>query len=201
MKIVFFIFIIIAGIPLITLAQNIPNGNFEIWSDNHSGMPQPHYWETQNEPEIVFVEPLSGHTGKYAACLNIQWDEMLKQYCSAHLFSEFYPKEKIKYTNLSGYIKGNAENIDSLFIEVYLYFGSSLIGSGTLKVLDNTNNWRIFKVPIQYISDELPDKVKINITVNPDKGSHFLTTYCIDDLLLTKSEAMTDNLFFRGSRS
>lgn len=187
MRIVVFIFIIIAGIPLINLAQNIPNGNFEIWSDNNSGMPQPQYWETQNEPEIIFVEALTGYSGNYAACLNVQWDNMLKKYCSAYLNSKFQLTENKKYCSLSGYLKGNSENIDTLYIEIYLYNANQIIGSGTYKILNNTDNWEPFYVPIKYISDLVPDKAGISISVNPENGGHFLTTYCIDDLLLANN--------------
>lgn len=186
MRIVIFILIIIAGIPLNNLAQNIPNGNFETWTDNHSGMPQPRFWETQNEQEIIFVEALPGHSGTYAACLNVQWDNMLKKYCSSNLNSEFQIIEKKKYKSLSGYVIGNSENIDTLYIEVYMFHGNDLIGMGFFKMLDNKNSWEQFHIPIQYHLDDFPDRAKICISVNPDKGSHFLTTYCIDDLLLAK---------------
>lgn len=194
MRIVIFISIIIAGIPLVNLAQIIPNGNFESWTDNHSGMPQPQNWETQNEQEIIFVEALPGHTGNYAACLNVQWDNMLKKYCSSNLNSEFQINEKKKYKSLSGFVRGNSENIDTLYIEVYMFHGDDLIGTGFFKMLDNTNSWEQFHIPIQYHLDVLPDRAKICISVNPEKGSHFLTTYCIDDLLLAKSNFSQNKL-------
>lgn len=189
-----------AGIPLINLAQNIPNGNFETWTDNTSGMPKPQHWKTQNEPEIIFVEAIQGHSGNFAACLNIQWDEMLKKYCRAYLNSEFQLITKKQYRSLSGYVKGNIENIDSLFVEVYLYFDGKLIGSGSQKILDNTNIWEPFNIPIQYNSNEIPNKARINITVSPDIGSHFLTTYCIDDLLLAGYEVLLDKQFIMARR-
>jgi len=194
MRIKVFIFIIIAGIPLINLAQNIPNGNFEIWTENNSGMPQPQYWETQNEQKIIYVEALPGHSGNYAACLNVQWDNMLKKYCNASLNTEFLLDEKKKYNNLYGFLRGNAENIDTLFIEVYMFKGKELIGKGFYKILNNSANWVHFEIPIKYSNHKKPDRAGIKISVNPDNGSHFLTTYCIDDLLLANSNTVENQL-------
>jgi len=188
MKINVFIFLIFYGIPLFSLAQSIPNGDFEIWSFNDSGMPQPQFWETQNEAELIYVESLPGHTGNHAACLNVQWDFMFRKYCGATIKSEFNLSEPKKFQNLLGYYKGNSENTDTLIIEVVLFFENNMIGSGSIKILDNSNNWEKFKVPIQYYSELLPNRANISISINSNKGSHSLSRYCIDDLLFANAE-------------
>ena len=190
MKVSFFICILIIGIPLQTFAQNIPNGNFEVWTSNSNGMPQPLHWETQNEPELIYVEPLTGYSGNFAACLNVQWDYMLKKYCGASLKSEFeIPiSERKKFQIIKGYCKGKSENIDSLIIEVILFSENKMIGKGRINILENSNNWENFIIPIEYYSEVLPKRVSITISINPKKGSHSMSSYCIDDLLLANIE-------------
>lgn len=192
MRIIIFIFTIIAGIPLVNLAQIIPNGNFEIWSENNSGMPQPQYWETQNEPELIYVEAVSGFSGNHAASLNVQWDNMLKEYCGASLNTEFTLVEYKKYHTLSGYFKGNSENNDTLVIEINLFCGNKPIGKGATKILDHSNRWQAFNIQIQYYSDSKPDKASISIEIKTLNGSHSLSTYCIDELLLANLEFLED---------
>lgn len=194
MRIIVFIFTIIAGIPLINLAQVIPNGNFEIWSDNNSGMPQPQKWETQNEPELIYIEPLPGYRGNHAACLNVQWDDMLKKYCGACLKTEFALLDKKKHQTLSGYFKGNSENNDTLIIEIDLFFENILIGKGVIKILDNSDQWEAFNVQIHYYSDAKPDKANISIEIKTIKGSHPSSTYCIDELTLARQETLVKEI-------
>lgn len=190
MRIYIFIFLISLGIPLHNLAQTIPNGSFEIWSCNSSGMLQPQFWETQNEPELIYVEAVPGFSGNHAACLNVQWDYMLKKYCGASLKTEFALIEKNTHQTLSGYFKGNSENNDTLLIEINLFCGNKLIGRGATKILNHSNRWESFNVQIQYYSDLKPDKANISIEIKTKKGSHSLSTYCIDELLLAKQEFM-----------
>jgi len=109
---------------------------------------------------------------------------MLKKYCGASLTTEFSLPGNDKYQSLSGYYKGRSENIDTLLIEVRFYKENELIGNGTSKIMDNTNKWEIFDLTINYSLEKIPDRGIISISVNPEKGSHFLTTYCIDDLFL-----------------
>ena len=82
---------------MITSAQNVPNGDFESWEINHSGVAAPSVWETHNEPEFILVESAPGHNGNNAVCLNVVWDYMLKTYCGASLTSEFVNSENQTY--------------------------------------------------------------------------------------------------------
>ncbi len=61
-------------------SQNIPNGGFEQWTENRSGVSEPFYWETQNEPGLNFVERTDGYSGKYAVKLKVIWDEVIKSF-------------------------------------------------------------------------------------------------------------------------
>ncbi len=172
------------GIPLLLQAQTVPNGDFETWTFNNNGMAQPHFWQTQNEPELIYVEALPGRSGNHSACLNVQWDFMLKKHCGATLKSEFSILENKRYKYLKGFCMGSSENIDTLFIEINLFSKNKLIGNGFTKILDNSGTWDTFTVPVNYFTTEIPDKAIISISINSSKGGHYLTTYCIDDLLL-----------------
>ena len=74
------VILILCNCQIKTSAQNITNGSFENWTYNTNGMSEPENWETQNEPELIFVESAEGHTGLYSACLNVVWDNMFNKF-------------------------------------------------------------------------------------------------------------------------
>jgi len=175
------------------MAQNIPNGDFEIWTFNSNGMPQPQFWETQNEFEIIYVESMPGYKGNHAACINVQWDNMLKKYSGGSLNTSFNITQGIKYLLFEGYIKGNPDNIDSLNIEIKFFHNKKLVGKGETKILDHTNNWKQFAIQIFSLYDINPENASISIWINPEKGNHFLTTYCLDNLQLIPNTYLMDS--------
>lgn len=189
-----FICILCLSIPLFIQSQNIPNGDFEIWTPNGNGMLQPQHWETQNEPELIFVESIEGHSGRFAANLSVQWDFMFRRFSGAKLTSEFSLSEQKRYLKLLGFFKGNLENLDTLTIEIVLFFENRIIGNGSIKILENSNEWKKFLLPIQYNSDLMPDRASVSISINPNKRSHSLSSYCIDDFLLTNLRPLPLNI-------
>ena len=168
------------------IAQNITNGGFENWIYNTSGMPEPENWETQNEPELIFVESSEGHIGLHSACLNVVWDNMTQKFTGASMSTENRITIDKTYKHLIGFYKGSVNNTDTLYINVSIYSTNKLIGYGTSNLLYTKNKWAEFNVSINYYSNEKPEKAKISFSVNPVNGSHYQTNYCIDDLKFFK---------------
>ena len=173
---------ILGNYQIKALAQNITNYSFENWTYNANGMPEPENWETQNEAELVFVESSEGHTGSYSACLNIVWDNMMQKFTGANMSYENNINGDKAFKSLTGFCKGNINNTDTLNISVNVYSKNKLVGYGTCGILYTNNSWEEFQVSINYYSDEKPEKTKISFSVNLISGSHYQTTYCIDDL-------------------
>jgi len=178
--------LILSNCQIKAFAQNINNGGFENWIYNTAGMPEPENWETQNEPELVFVESSEGHTGLHSACLNVVWDNMMQKFTGASMNTVEDISVNSKFEFLRGYCKGSSNNTDTLKINISLYSKNKLVGVGSSGFIQTSNEWTQFAVSINYYSDKVPEKAKISISVIPVNGSHHQTTYCIDDLIFSE---------------
>ena len=163
-------------------AQDIPNGDFESWDNNIAGILDPEYWETQNEPGLVFVKNADGHTGLYSASLHVVWDSMMQKFTGASMTATENISAAVRLQSLTGYCKGIPNNSDTLKININLYSANELVGVGSSNIIQTNIDWEQFVVPIIYYSDKMPGKMKISFSVKPVDGNHFQTTYCIDDL-------------------
>ncbi len=181
------VILILSNCQIKTFAQNITNCGFENWIYNTSGMPEPENWETQNEPELIFVESSEGHTGLHSARLNVVWDNMMQKFTGASISTIDNIPVSGKFNLLKGYCKGSSNNTDTLEINISLYSINKLVGVGSFSYVETTNEWKQFTVPINYYSDEKPEKAKISISVIPVNGSHHQTTYSIDDLIFVEN--------------
>jgi len=178
--------LILSNFQVMTFAQDIVNGDFESWTSNTSGILEPDSWETQNEPELIFVESSEGHSGKYSACMNVVWDNMMKKFTGASLSITQPVNADQKIGFLTGYCKGNSTNTDSLKIEIELFSTDKLIGTGLITIIQTAGDWTRFTVSIVYFTDMQPDKADISFAIIPVTGSYHQTEYCIDDLYFRK---------------
>lgn len=167
-----------------TVSQNVPNGSFENWVFNISGMPEPEGWKTQNDREMVFVESAEGQSGNFSACLNVVWDRMKQEYAGGYLTSATLFAVEEKYSGLTGYISGNSNNSDTLLISISLYSDDQKIANGCIAITSASSNWQQFNIKINYEQNIKPDKAGISISIIPAKGFHYQTVYCLDDLNL-----------------
>ena len=180
------VILILCNCQIKTSAQNITNGSFENWTYNTNGMSEPENWETQNEPELIFVESAEGHTGLYSACLNVVWDNMFNKFTGPSMNTVEDISANSKFECLTGFCKGSSNNTDSLKINISLYSKNKLVGVGSSGFIQTANQWTQFAVSINYYSGQIPKKAKISISVIPVQGSRHQTTYCIDDLTFTE---------------
>ena len=178
--------LLIIVVPIEIPAQDIPNGNFEIWANNVAGIIEPENWETQNELGMVFVNIAKGHTGEFAACLCVVWDSMLQKFTGATMTTSGFVSINGRIKYLKGFCKGGSNNSDSLKVDIGLFSKNGLVAEGSSYILREDYEWEQFAVAINYCSDEEPSKMKISFSVVPLKGSHFQTTYCIDDLIISE---------------
>ena len=192
MKILFVAILFIGCLQPETLPQNIPNRGFEEWSPGPTDAAQPNFWETQNEQDMIFVEKGEGLTGNHSACLNAAWDPMLKTYCGARLTTQFDFTKDADFVMFSGFYRGNAGNSDTLIVQIHLYTENRLIGHGIAYFFDNDYEWQQFTIPISYFSDEKPDRAMVSFSVSITENGYPLTTYCVDELLLTNKDISTE---------
>lgn len=165
-------------------SQSVPNGSFERWELNHSGMPEPVGWKTQNDREMTFVESSEGYTGSFSACLNVVWDRMKQEYTGGTLTTASRFTIEEKFFQLSGFFSGSSGNNDTLVINVNLYCEELQIAFGTESMTAVESDWQPFEIEIAYLDNRIPDRADISISIIPAKGYHHQTVYCLDDLKL-----------------
>lgn len=177
------IILILAFFPNSLWSQNIPNGNFEDWTENNEGIASVDKWETLNEPDMIYIEKAEGHSGEHAACLNVVWDQMIQSFTGAIMRSDEEIYVNTRSSALKGYYLTKAATTDTLYVEIEMYSKGNHIGEGEADFCKSNRDWTSFSVPITYHSKEIPDHAEIVIYINPSKGGLHLSKFCIDDLM------------------
>ncbi|MCB0807374.1 MAG: hypothetical protein KDC05_16395 [Bacteroidales bacterium] len=179
-----------------TIAQSVPNGDFEAWSTGLSGRDQPNAWVAEIDGEMLFQEPCEGHTGKYAASLSATWDPLLKVYFGSKISTSFSLQEETTCHALSGYIKGTTGMTDTLICEILIFDEAEIVAFGSYQFVYTDERWAHFEIPITKIKPHKADRITISFFISLSANGHHLTRYCIDDLKLSSLEMHTKSKTF-----
>jgi len=157
-----------------TLAQNIPNGDFEEWTTNG----QPGAWFTNNiyppplECRQVFMgyPPYSGDwciEGIVDSCPQL-----------VTLFPPLIQSYDIPLSSrppaLHGFYKYIPVGEDLFVASIQTYLNSVLIGKGILKSQQLVNDFTEFIINIEYTTNDIPDVAIIKFTIDSSLASNKL---------------------------
>jgi hypothetical protein len=158
-----------------TLAQNIPNGDFEEW---FTCLCDPPYWNTNN----IYPPPLeclqvfpSGppYSGDY--CI-----EGIVDTCPelANLFPPLIQSFEIPLNSrpeaLHGFYKYIPVAEDLFIASIQTYLNSVLIGEGILKSQQLVSDYTEFIINIDYTTNDIPDVAIIKFTIDSSLASNKL---------------------------
>lgn len=163
-------------------AQQILSGDFEEWELNGFNIKEPIGWDTQNEPDLIYVEQVHGYSGMYAACLNVIWDPMIQSFTGAVLSAQMNLLESGQLRTFKGYYSAQSITSDSLQIKVELFAGDFQIGKGQLMLGSSLQDWSEFSLDLKYYNNKSPDFAIITFAAIPDKGGLQNSKFFIDDL-------------------
>jgi len=180
------LFIIVVGIPFVTLAQ-IPNGDFESWSGN-----DPSGWITYNFLYHNISPSTTAHNGSYSARAEIvnYNGNPVPVALQAGAGGYGFPVNT-RYSSVTGYYQFNSVGGDKLYIGVLMYKGKGLTGtivasSPTIIASSSVSGWTQFTAPINYLNANNVDTCIIQFQIlGPGSGTDFHTgSYAlIDDLV------------------
>ncbi len=121
----------------------IPNGDFELW-DN---MPTLLYWQTNSCPscdppfETYIVQKVTDSShGLFAA--KLIYNNVYNSFAYNKFSISSHP------TLLTGYIKSNIANGDTVIIHIDIFSGNKIVDTGNLYETTSTTNYTKIEVPI-----------------------------------------------------
>ncbi len=174
----------------ISISAQIPNGGFEDWADSN-----PVNWLTFDVLGIVnsVTQTNDSHSGNSAARM-----EVIE--FAAQPFPPFLQSISnelagfsisTRYESLLGYCKLSALGNDRLNIFVSLFNSTSgTVGFGQIYLDGAIPNFTQFSIPIEYLSNEIPESAIIQIVLSDSSGS--------DESSTIGSWAILDDLEFSG---
>jgi hypothetical protein len=173
----------------------IPNAGFETWTNGN-----PDGWFTDNIPNFAtpVVQSNNSHSGSLACRLEVisfGGSGFPGYIWSGENFGQGFPVPQA-YGSLTGYYQFNRNGDDELYVVAYMRKGDDYIGVGSLIISTVTSGYSQFNLPIEYISDDVPDSafIWIGISDSSDGEVSVGTFALIDDLAFSGSVDVDDKL-------
>jgi hypothetical protein len=182
-------FTVLVLLLICTFSSNaqILNGGFETWANG-----SPADWFPNNIPPLAVSITQTGdaHSGSSAvrgevvAFMSGFLPPLIQagNFASGFLISE-------KYYTFKGYFKFNPVGADILGINVVMYNGSDIIGSGSVERTSSISSYTEINVPVSYIDNRVPNKMIMQVFIagsgsqDPNIGSVFFA----DDFQMSTS--------------
>jgi len=192
--------ILLSCIPVILTAQQLPNSDFENWTNTpphsiYSGYDQPDNWATGNAALNVAPgataptqKTTDAYSGTYAAKLVTQ--SIFGQLAAGNLFSGTFalnlthPEQSAqigipytdKPTGFNVYYKYTSVSGDSCAIYVYLFHKNTstlkrdTIGRAYFQSTTSTSSYALLSLPITYSTTDTPDSIAVVFTSSAGGG-------------------------------
>jgi hypothetical protein len=159
-----------------TLAQNIPNGDFEEWL---TCLCDPPDWVTSNiyppplECRQVFMDYLTPYSGNY--CVEGIVDTC-PELALLHppLIQSFEIPLSSRPEALHGFYKYIPMGEDLFVASIQTYLNSNLIGEGTLNSKQLVSDYTEFILNVEYTTNDIPDVALIKFTIDSSLASNKL---------------------------
>ncbi len=180
-KIYLLLFILLSNFAL--KAQQIPNGNFELWDINVANLSyEPVGWHTQNlglygDTGVQRYKP--AHGGNLACGLKTSF--ILGTYALPGVLFTSFATSAVP-DKMVGYIKGNLALDDTTVIIVQFSRDSTVIANGLYYMTQSQNNYIKFVMPIDFFGTGSPDSCRILVIGGGYQIDDTLTSVAIDDL-------------------
>jgi hypothetical protein len=179
---VLFLLTVIFLFPATIFAQ-ILNGGFEQWTGN-----TPDNWLTDNAPSLYtpITQSNSSHSGSYSVkgqVVDFLSTAVVPILVAGTTGDGFSVSQK--YLSLTGYYEFTPVGGDELVITVLMLNNSTLIGGGSVDIVNAASSFTYFSVGLEYFQELTPDTAMITITVGNSNDIHLNTEFKLDDLELS----------------
>jgi len=197
MKIQFTLALLLSLIAAFTFAQNVPNGSFENWTDN-----EPDDWGTSNIPgsDVITQSPVA-FSGSFAArgkSIEVNSDHLpvsLEADGPPGTLGLGFPITE-QFTKMKVHYKFDNGNNDELVAVVSIRNTDSIsIGLGGVLIEDNSEDWSLAIVPIEYTGTGTAGFAAVQFVLQDNGGDPPSTDafFIIDDVELTMTLGIDKN--------
>lgn len=189
--------VVLMGLGSVTLAQDLPNADFQIWVDS-TDYEDPEFWSTPNPftspspiSTITVTKSTDAYSGDFSARLetkdilynlhqipglltlaqfSIDFDNLTFNICGGHALQE-------NVTKFMGMYKYQGADGDSASVLIYNYRlddngEMDTIGHGT-GYLHDTASWTLFTINMEILNDHVPDTFNVIIMSSTMSSSGF----------------------------
>lgn len=181
-----------------SVTAQVPNGSFESWSNEPTtNVLMPDEWSFTAIPEIaVPITPCSNsYSGDLAAQgevmetgLPVPGNLLAPQLTSLpYGVTDFGFPITQKYTELKGFYQFESVGDDRFHVIANIYHDTLAVGVGCMTYLTSVENYTLFTVNINYISDLNPNFCLITFIIHPPEGENTVhpgSQFLVDDLTL-----------------
>ncbi len=155
----------------------IPNGDFELWDNTPSLL----YWQTNSCPacvppfETYIVQKVTdSYNGLFAA--KLIYNNVYNSFAYNKFSIPSHP------ALLTGYVKSNIANSDTVRIHIDIFSGNNIVDTGNWYETASTTNYRIIEIPISQNTSSV-DSALITIVGGKKQNTEFY----VDNFALIKT--------------
>lgn len=184
MKRIFLLLMFAFSFSVTLLAQNVPNGDFEKWTNGN-----PDNWYVDNIPPIaVPVIPFSAHLGNFSVKGTVinTIGGLLPPLLQTDLGVQGFAVTQ-RYKTVTGYYQFNPVQGDKLKLDFILFSGGGVIAEATPEITAAVTSWTQFNIDFVYSSNEIPDKCFLQFVIDGPTTSddfHEGSYFILDDINL-----------------
>jgi hypothetical protein len=186
MKNLFLLLMFTFLLPVTLLAQVVPNGGFETWTNGN-----PDNWFVNNAPTYytTVTKSSTAHTGSSSVKGTIvSWvGGLMGPLIEAGTTSEGFAVSQ-RYKTVSGYYQFNPLQGDKIGLDFSLYKAGSPVAIGAAEITASTSSWTQFNVDFSYQTGDTPDICKLIFTILGPTSSadyHQDSYFLLDDIDLS----------------
>ena len=179
------------------LAQIVPNGGFESWTNG-----SPDNWYADNVPTVAapVTQSSIAHSGSSSvmgSVINYIGGILGPVIQSGSAATGFAVTQRFK--TVTGFYRFNNVSGDRLGLNFLMYKAGTPIASGAAMITTGTSSWTQFNVDFSYFTNDVPDNCILQILIDgPTTGSdyHVGSFFLVDDVDLTGTNTSVNDKNF-----
>ncbi len=167
------------------LAQVVPNGGFESWTNGN-----PDNWYADNVPTIVVpvTQSSTAHSGSSSAkgTVTNYLGGVLEPLIQSGITATGFAVTQ-RYKTVTGYYQFSPVQGDIFGLNFILYKSGSPIAAGAAIITATASSWTQFNIDFSYLTNETPDNCILQFLIDGPNGTdyHAGSYFLLDDVNLT----------------
>jgi len=186
MKRIFLLSMFVFLFSITLLAQVVPNGGFETWTNG-----SPENWFVENVPTFftTCVKSTTAHSGSSSlqGIVVPYLTGVIGPLVEAGTTAQGFDVSQ-RFKTVTGYYQFNPQQGDKFSADFTLYKSGSPIATGVFEITASASSWTQFSIDFSYFTNDIPDNCKLIFIIDgPTSGTdyHKDSYFLLDDVNLT----------------